>query len=205
MRFLLFMVGNVATREKIMSAAEQLFIERGYAATSMRAIADRAGVNLAATNYHFGSKHGLLTEVFHRRVEPFNQLRLQNLDALQAGGKSPTARDILEAFCSPFLQRDIPNKASQIVGWIYSEPSSVARPLLEREFSVVASRFQQAFATLYPDVSAQELRWRFHFLVGSLLHLLRLQAPLGDKPSQASLERGMRHLIDYSLAGLAQH
>ncbi|MEM1154566.1 MAG: helix-turn-helix domain-containing protein, partial [Pseudomonadota bacterium] len=125
------MTATADTREKILAAAEQLFIERGYAATSMRAIADQAAVNLAATNYHFGSKHGLLTEVFHRRVQPLNQLRLKNLDALEAGDKTPTARDILEAFCSPFLQGDIASKAPQLVGWIYAEPSSVARPLLE--------------------------------------------------------------------------
>ena len=60
------------TRERILDAAEALIIERGFAATSLRAIADRARVNLAATNYHFGSKMGLLAAVFHRIVEPIN-------------------------------------------------------------------------------------------------------------------------------------
>ena len=44
------------TRERILDAAESLFIEHGFAATSLRAIATLAQVNLAATNYHFGSK-----------------------------------------------------------------------------------------------------------------------------------------------------
>ena len=71
------------TREKILDAAEALFVERGYAATSLRAIATAAGVNLAATNYHFGSKMGLFAAVFHRRIEPINQQRLVLLNELR--------------------------------------------------------------------------------------------------------------------------
>ena len=69
---------SIATREKILDAAEILFIERGFAATSLRAIASKAGVNLAATNYHFDSKNGLLAAVFHRRVAPINEQRFLN-------------------------------------------------------------------------------------------------------------------------------
>ncbi|MBT5685956.1 MAG: TetR/AcrR family transcriptional regulator, partial [Gammaproteobacteria bacterium] len=47
------------TQTKILDAAEYLFVEQGYAATSLRAIASAAGVNLAATHYYFGSKKGL--------------------------------------------------------------------------------------------------------------------------------------------------
>lgn len=44
------------TVERILDAAEQLFAEKGFAETSLRLITSKAGVNLAAVNYHFGSK-----------------------------------------------------------------------------------------------------------------------------------------------------
>ena len=44
------------TKERILQAAENLFTDQGFGATSLRAITHRAGVNLAAVNYHFGSK-----------------------------------------------------------------------------------------------------------------------------------------------------
>ena len=72
------------TQEKILDAAETLFIEKGFAATSLRAIANLAAVNLAATHYHFGSKEGLLSAAIHRRIEPINELRLANLSQLEA-------------------------------------------------------------------------------------------------------------------------
>jgi hypothetical protein len=56
------------TRERILDVAERLFMENGYEATSMRTITSAAEVNLAAVNYHFGSKEALLCEVFRRRL-----------------------------------------------------------------------------------------------------------------------------------------
>jgi DNA-binding transcriptional regulator YbjK len=46
------------TRERILTAAERLFAERGYEGTSIRAIVAEARVNQAAINYHFAGKDG---------------------------------------------------------------------------------------------------------------------------------------------------
>jgi AcrR family transcriptional regulator len=54
------------TKERILDAAERLFADRGFAATSLRNITGEAGVNLAAVNYHFGSKDALIVAVFER-------------------------------------------------------------------------------------------------------------------------------------------
>ncbi len=50
----------------ILNAAEALFYEKGFAETSLRMITAKAGVNLAAVNYHFGSKKELIQAVFER-------------------------------------------------------------------------------------------------------------------------------------------
>ncbi len=61
------------TKERILDAAEHLFSEHDLSATSLRAITSAAQVNLAAVNYHFGNKEGLIHAVFARRLEPVNQ------------------------------------------------------------------------------------------------------------------------------------
>jgi len=192
------------TRDRILDAAESLFVERGFSATSLRAIADRAGVNLAATNYHFGSKKGLLAEAFHRHLGPINEQRMANLERLETSGQAPTTRAIIEAFFKPFVQGDIYTTAPAVIGWIYSEPEAVTRPVLEQEFSAVAVSFQNALAEVLPKIEQAELQWRFHFMIGSLIHLLKLNAPLGSKPSRKSFEDGLERLINYSIAGLEQ-
>jgi AcrR family transcriptional regulator len=63
-------VGPVAdTRERIISAAESLFAERGYTATTTRAIAERAGVNEVTLFRHFDSKLGILRSITDRFAE----------------------------------------------------------------------------------------------------------------------------------------
>ena len=64
---------SAETQTRILDAAEALFIENGYSATSLRAVASRAGANLAAAHYHFGSKEGLLRACVHRRLQPVQQ------------------------------------------------------------------------------------------------------------------------------------
>ncbi|GGU37154.1 TetR/AcrR family transcriptional regulator [Streptomyces coeruleorubidus] len=55
--------GNPPTRESIVSAARALFLERGYRRTTVRAVAEAAGVDPALIAYHFGSKKGLFADV----------------------------------------------------------------------------------------------------------------------------------------------
>src|SRR5437763_14145047 len=76
--------GAAATRERILDAAEALFMEHGFEATSMRAITAAAAVNLAAVNYHFGSKEELFEAVLTRRLDPMNQQRVELLARLEA-------------------------------------------------------------------------------------------------------------------------
>src|SRR5512135_2832638 len=72
-----------ATKERILDTAETLFMEHGFEATSLRAITAAAAVNLAAVNYHFGSKEELFQAVLTRRLDPMNQRRLALLDRFE--------------------------------------------------------------------------------------------------------------------------
>lgn len=58
-----------STRALLLAAASDLLREEGYAATSTRAVADRAGARLSLVHYHFGSKRGLLLAVFEDLTE----------------------------------------------------------------------------------------------------------------------------------------
>ncbi|SED45418.1 transcriptional regulator, TetR family [Streptomyces sp. 2131.1] len=55
--------GNPPIRESVVVAARALFLERGYRATTLRAVAGAAGVDPALISYHFGSKKGLFADV----------------------------------------------------------------------------------------------------------------------------------------------
>lgn len=190
------------TRDRILDAAERLFVERGYAATSMRAIAGQAGVNLAAANYHFGSKMGLVSAVFHRRVAPITAQRLAALQRLQAQSGEPTVREIMEAFFEPFASPENSTLLPAVVGWFYGESEGFIKPILEREFAATTGSFQEALAPRLPQLDAEELGWRMHFIIGSMLHLIRINAPLGMVSSRETFDTGLQRLVDFSVAAL---
>src|SRR5438309_3588317 len=73
----------VATKDRILDAAESLFMEHGFEATSLRAITAAGDVNLAAVNYHFGTKEELFQAVLTRRLDPMNQARVALLTRLE--------------------------------------------------------------------------------------------------------------------------
>jgi len=194
----------IDTRDKILDAAELLFVERGFAATSMRAIASKAEVNLAAANYHFGSKRGLLSAVFHRRVAPITKQRLAGLKQLKESGKALTVRGILEVFFQPMTSSENNTIVPGVVGWIYGEQEAITKPILESEFAETTAAFQEALKPLLAKVSREELGWRFHFIIGAMIHLLRINAPLGVASSRKSFDTGLQRLVDFAVAGLSQ-
>lgn len=62
--------GSADIRQQIMESAVDLFASRGYAATPVRAIADRVGVNPAMIHYYFGNKESLLHAALEQLLEP---------------------------------------------------------------------------------------------------------------------------------------
>lgn len=59
---------KVTTENKIIMAANKLFTQKGYSATTTRDIAKEAGTNLALINYHFGSKENLYKKVVREKL-----------------------------------------------------------------------------------------------------------------------------------------
>jgi AcrR family transcriptional regulator len=91
------------TKTRILDAAEKLFGEKGFDATSLRDITTEADVNLAAVNYHFQSKESLIEAVIVRGAGPMKQ---QRVDLLEAAGPDATIEQIIEAVIAPILEQD---------------------------------------------------------------------------------------------------
>ena len=96
------MSNHFNTKERILHAAEDLFAQHGFAGTSLRQVTSRADVNIAAVNYHFGSKENLVHEVFKHRMDEMSEKRLSQLSKVLE--KDPKdLESILLAFIQPAL------------------------------------------------------------------------------------------------------
>ncbi|MBR8064579.1 TetR family transcriptional regulator [Burkholderia ambifaria] len=162
------------TKARILDAAEDLFIEHGFEAMSMRQITSRAAVNLAAVNYHFGSKEALIHAMLSRRLDQLNQERLGILDRFDAQlGAHITCEHVLGAMFIPALKasRD-PDRGGpaflRLIGRAYTDPSPFVRNFLTAHYASVAGRFFDAFQRALPHLPRTELGWRLHFAIGAL-------------------------------------
>jgi AcrR family transcriptional regulator len=204
----------VDTRERILRAAENLFMERGFADTSLRMITARAEVNLAAVNYHFGSEEALIREVFERHLGPLTAARLAHLDRLeaQAQGQPLAPERIVEAIVSPVLQvsRD-PVKGGarflRLLGRALSEGTEALQGVLPEHYREVVVRFKGALVRALPQVPENEIVWRMHFMFGAMAYALAgndaMQLIATCKVEGAEdAEAVIRHLTPFLTAGM---
>ena len=207
-------LADPGTKARILDAAEQLFMEHGFEATSLRQLTSAAGVNLAAVNYHFGSKEELFQAVLTRRLDPMNQERIELLDKAerQAGAKPPTCEKILAAMLIPALRLARDEKRGgknflRLLGRAYADPAPFIRHFLSEQYAGMIARYKEAFAKALPHLPRQELTWRLHFVMGALsytlagtdvLKLVAQMAPAEKDNDELLLQR----LAPFLVAGL---
>lgn len=153
------------TRTQILDAAEHLFAERGFRGTSVRAITELAGVNLAAVGYHFGSKAKLLAAVAHRVIEPINAAQSAGLDRLLARTPDPPVTELVEAFAGPLFD-EMPAgdeggaRTSRLIMTIITDPAEEMRTWTGPAEDTVRDRYLAAFERVLPSLSPEELWFR---------------------------------------------
>jgi AcrR family transcriptional regulator len=202
------------TKSRILDAAEELFMEHGFEATSLRLITTAANVNLAAVNYHFGSKDELFQAVLTRRLDPMNQDRMRLLSVYEAaaGNKLLTCEKIISAMFIPALKlaRDHQTGGKnflRLLGRAYADPAPFIREFLSSQYAEMIVRFRAAFARALPHIPREELSWRLHFVMGALSYTLAgtdaLKMIAQFQPGEIENdEKVLRRLAPFLAAGL---
>lgn len=167
------------THERILNAAEKLFAENGFRGTTLRQITQRARVNIAAVNYHFGSKEALYVEVVQRRIRPINSARLARLEdaVAKAGDQPPALAEVLDILVRPVfdVHQDPARGGEHIVRIIarsLTEPLPFMSELIATEFHPVLARFSQVIRRHAPHLAPEDFMWRLSFVVGAMQHTL---------------------------------
>jgi AcrR family transcriptional regulator len=160
-------------RERLLDAAERLFALNGIAETSVRAITNEAGANVAAINYYFGSRSGLFQEVVARRLAALDQKRKQLLEGFrtEAGG-NPTVEDVLYAFAAPSIELafEYPYFARLISQLRLNNDRSLWQDYRASRMEQMQI-FQTAFMMALPQLSAKEVETRLHYIIGAIHHI----------------------------------
>lgn len=201
------------TRERILNAAEALFGERGFETVSLRDITGAAEANVAAVNYHFGSKDNLIDSVVERHVVPVNEERLRMLDVLEAdaAGLPVPVEKLLEAFLGPLLKHITGGEMSErlfskLMGRLMAERGYCLPERVQPLFQKTAMRFVMALRKSVPGLTEEKALWRMHFSFGvmanTLTHGETLRQISGGRSGDPPMDQQFAHIIEFCTAGL---
>ena len=198
------------TKERILDAAERLFSEAGLRTTSLRDITSEAGVNLAAVNYHFGSKETLLTAVLERAFDPVNKRRIAGLDELesQAGESEPSVKDILLAFVGPPFDAwsesgDRGLRFLKLLGQIHTEANEDVQAALLSQFKQVLERYTKALVRALPALEPIEVSRRMLFVVGAMAQTMLSANRFPQGQGTDDLDQTRESLIRFLAVGFS--
>jgi len=204
---------DASTADRILDAAEELFADNGFEKVSLRHLTRAAGVNLAAVNYHFGSKDALIDAVIERFITPINQQRLANLEKLEADSEPGTPipiRELLNAFIQPFLARIRTSERSQrlffkLMGRCMADPGYRLPESTLPLFRTVAGRYCGQIQRTIPHLSDELIFWRLHFTFGvlaqTLIHSEAMDQITEGRAGKPSPDQILDRIIDYCVAG----
>ncbi|PLX92586.1 MAG: TetR/AcrR family transcriptional regulator [Desulfuromonas sp.] len=202
------MIQPSETKTRILDAAERCFALSGYHGASLRAITRDANVNLAAVNYHFGSKEGLIEAVFCRRILPLNEERKsllqQELEAASCEDRLPSSGVVLKAFIEPTIslwRKEENADFLLLLGRMFNDSDETMRQIFFRHMTPLLDEFYVALQVALPQLSSEQVFWRLQFALGSLGHLMCRAGRLlwcpagvdcGDDPTRIA-----DHLLDF--------
>jgi len=190
----------LSTRNRILDAAERLFAGQGFHLTTLRQITRAAEANLAAVNYHFGSKQALIRAIFRRRLDALNAARIERLDALEQNAGRPGLEAVLEAFVEPALEFTRGGDAEgqrfmQLLLRAFADRDTALHEAMRQEYAHVMRRFADAVGRALPGVDRTRLRHQLDFIVGALT-LTMAESALKDTRIIAA------ELVQFAAAGL---
>lgn len=200
------------TVERILNAASVLFAERGYAETSLRTITTTAGVNLAAVNYHFGSKKSLIQAVFARVLEPFSREFAIRLAVLEQQPEQLNRDQLLKCVFATLLDTFTHGQGTEadkvvrlqqfmrLLGMAYTQTQGHLRRFIVSEYGEIYHRFLILLKLTLPGVQAIDFYWQLYFMLGATVFTLSsidsIQGIIEDNFAEtSSVEHGIELLI----------
>lgn len=145
-------------KNRLLDAAETLFCEKGFHATSVRELTAAADCNIAAVNYHFGGKENLYREMFRRQFEMMIGGHLETIDRVMSQPE-PTLEGLIRSIIEPAIQRIVQNEAnSKVLRMLVREvldqridPEPMCRTIKEQFFDRLGQSLKQLEPTLPDD------------------------------------------------------
>jgi AcrR family transcriptional regulator len=198
------------SRDAILDAAERLFANSGFDGTSMRSIAEAAGVAQGLLHYHFGTKERLFAEMFTRRSEAINATRIERLDSLFAR-EVPTLEEVLDTLLRPLIELGHDETRggsyfSRLVVSMAADRDQRSCALIANNYDHVARRFISALMRILPGLEETDAVRGYLFVIGVGMTIMaptgRLNRLSADRCDDADRDSMVERAVPFAAAGL---
>lgn len=192
------------TRTRLLDAAREVFSRHSFQGATVREICRLADANIAAVNYHFGSKDGLLAEALN-----FAQLAaLQKANAKATENPGTRLRHFLRDFMVMLLDEENPSSQCQIMARELADPTPALDKIVREAIAPLHAFLGKLVREIAgANVSEAELRRCVYSIVGQCLFyrhshpvLQRLHPRL--RYDRKEIEAIGEHIAEFSLAGI---
>ncbi|MHC4068602.1 MAG: TetR/AcrR family transcriptional regulator [Planctomycetota bacterium] len=198
-------------KNRLLAAAEAVFAEKGFDAASIRDITAQAKCNVAAVNYHFGSKENLYNELFRRRLTEMREIRIKSIETVMAQKEpKPSLERLLHAFSVAFLEPFF-DKASgplfmKLMVREMSDPRLQKQMFVDELVKPTLKSLGSALSTICPGLTSEKVTLSIISLVGQLIQIMRISQLfdihelLGSK--ELTSDQMIDHIVEFSAAGI---
>ncbi len=207
-----FMSPASDTSSRIVQAAEKLFAEQGFKETTMRQITTLADVNLAAVNYHFGSKKGLIHSVAAQSLTPLCNAIEEGLGKLDVNAPAPGLPELMQILAVALVRVHHRNDYSlavlmRLLDQAYRPAQQDLQLFIRQQYGKRIAVFLHYLRENTASLSEREFFWRLHFLMGSVIFtlsnmhaLVALDQP--DAAEEIEVEAILQRMIPVICAGM---
>jgi AcrR family transcriptional regulator len=191
------------TRDRILKAAERLFADRGYEATSVRTIVAKARVNQAAINYHFAGKDGLSREVLRAAFRALTEHQLAHAQETGAMPREKALSEFVRHQLRPLLARDELSRHIRIFNWEAARPTTVFRKLLSEEAAPFMGLAIDLVRRFMPEADHRTLTLAAIWLIGQCSVFVRNSEQLAGPPVSLQLDESAVESLAILVSGWA--
>lgn len=193
------------TRRRLLSAAGEVFANRGFHAATIKEITDQAGASLASVNYHFEDKAELYAAVLRRIAEEVAEVIPP--DESLTGDAATRFGQFIHYFCGRLMGREKPVWEHVLMAREMAEPSAALEPLYEKVIGPLSEKLSALIAELLRSAASEPpVGLVAASVLGQCVYYMRhrnlfprMHQQLGERPD---VEKLAAHIAEFSLAGI---
>lgn len=201
---------DMNARDRILTVAEEIFLQDGFDGVSVRELTEAAGVNVALVNYYFGGKRNLYLEVLRQKFTSTAAAKCAKLQQIILTQEHPSLRQIITAYVLLYLDSDETMQATQqflrLISHRLAEDDDAMELLLKELIVPIHLIVKKSMGDICPQLTQEKISLCIGSISGQIFHFLRFPSAfqmLVGLPEKSNLrEQVIAHIIEFSLTGI---